>query len=272
MNRPRLLAAAVIAVVVVAVGYRLFLHSSAPPTPAIVTPAMDVHAAISTSFDARVARLLHDRSGGDRSHRPRLIALTFDDGPYPVTTPLLLARLHDLHVPATFFLIGRDASDFPELTRRIERLGNQIGNHTYSHPNLDQLPSAVVVSELIKGRAALESFTNDPGIGILFRPPHGRYTEATLRAAQHLGYYTILWNDDPGDWRVLGPRALADHIEAHATAPEIILLHSGNLATVAMLPEIIGRFRKSGYEFVTMSQLMQKASIQEINHPLRRAV
>ena len=272
MSRPRWWAAAIIVVLGAALAYRLFLHSTAAPTPAIITPAMDVHATISTALDARIARLLHDRYSYDRANRPRLIALTFDDGPYPVTTPLLLARLRDLHVAATFFLIGRDASQFPELTRRIERLGNEIGNHTYSHPNLDALSSDAVSGELTRGRDVLRSFVNDPGIAAFFRPPHGRYTEATLRTAQQLKYDTILWNDDPGDWRALPPAALAAHIEAHATAPEIVLLHSGNLATIAMLPEIVERFRKSGYQFVTVSQLLKRASTIEMNHPARRAV
>jgi len=272
MNRPRWWAAAVIVVIAGAITYRLFLHSSAPPTPAIITPAMDVHRTVSTSLDARIDRLLHDRYSGDRSHRPRLIALTFDDGPYPVTTPLLLARLRDLHIPATFFLIGRDASDFPELTGRIERFGNEIGNHTYSHPELDRLSSSDVSTQLIRGRDVLRSYAADPGIEVLFRPPHGRYTEATLQTAQRLGYDTILWNDDPGDWRAIGPRTLASHIEAHATAPEIILLHSGSLATIAMLPELVERFTKSGYEFVTVSALLKRASLEEVNHPARRAV
>ena len=272
MNRARWLAAAVLAVVLGAVTYRLFLHSSAPPTPAVVTPSMDVHAAISTTLDARIARLLRDRSNGDRSHRPRLISLTFDDGPYPVTTPLLLARLHDLRVPATFFLIGRDALEFPELTRRIEQSGNEIGNHTYSHPDLDKLSPPGVALELKKGRDVLRSFVKDPGVDLFFRPPHGRYTEATLRTAQQLHYDTILWNDDPGDWRSLSADTLAKHVRAHATAPEILLLHSGNLATIAMLPELVVWFESSGYKFVTVSDLMKSATTTEINHPLRQPV
>ncbi len=82
--------------------------------------------------------MLHARGSDDRSDRPKLIALTFDDGPYPIFTPLLLDELRDLHVPATFFLIGRDAEQWPDLTRRIEAGGNEIADHTYSHPNLDQ--------------------------------------------------------------------------------------------------------------------------------------
>lgn len=253
-------------------GYRLFVHSSAAVTPAVITPKMDVHRAVSTDLDARLARLLHAGRGGDRSNRPRLIALTFDDGPSAVTTPLLLDALHDLHVPATFFLIGRDAEQFPELTRRIERAGNEIGNHTYSHPDLDKLSDAAVRAELVKGRSVLRRYATDPGIDTLFRPPHGRYTEATLVVAQRLGYRTIFWTDDGGDWRKVGTRALAMHLEKHATAPEIVLLHNGNLATIQMLPEIVARFRKSGYQFVTVSQLLARVSPQEMNHPARRAV
>jgi len=219
-----------------------------------------------------MARLLRGRNFGDRSGRPHLIALTFDDGPYPVTTPLLLNVLRDLHVPATFFLIGRDAVQFPELTRRIELFGNEIGNHTYTHPDLDGLPDAAVRAELTKARDALRAYAVDPGINTLFRPPHGRYTEATVATAQRLGYYTMLWNDDPGDWRNISARDLAAHIEGHATAPEVVLLHSGSLATVAALPEVVGRFRKSGYRFVTVSQLLRRASPQEMNHPARRGV
>jgi peptidoglycan/xylan/chitin deacetylase (PgdA/CDA1 family) len=265
-------AAAVAAVVVCYLGYRLFVHASSGPAPAVITPKMDVHRAVSMDLDARFARLLHERYSGDRSGRPRLIALTFDDGPYPVTTPLLLDVLRDLRVPATFFLIGRDAEQFPDLARRIEREGNEIGNHTYAHPSLDKLSSAAVSAELIKGRAVLRTYAADRGIETLFRPPHGRYTEAALLAAQRLGYYTILSTDEGGDWRNVGPTALALHIEAHATAPEIVLLHSGNLATIAMLPEVVARFHKSGYQFVTVSRLLARVPPQEINHPARRAV
>lgn len=272
MNRRVWWAAAALAAVVFYLGYRVFVHASSAPPPAVITPHMDVHRAVSMDLDARLDRLLHERTTGDRSNRPRLIALTFDDGPYPVTTPLLLDVLRDLRVPATFFLIGRDAEQFPELVQRIERQGNEIGNHTYAHPDLDKLSSAAVSAELIKGRDVLRTYAADRGIETLFRPPHGRFTEATLLAAQRLGYDTIFSTDDGGDWRKVGPGALALHIEAHATAPEIVLLHSGSVATIAMLPQVIARFRKSGYRFVTVSGLLTAVPLQEINHPARRPV
>ena len=86
----------------------------APPViPAIIDRTADAHEMLSSSLDARVHRFIYDRPPADRSGSPRLVALTFDDGPYPVETPLLLDVLGDLHVPATFFLIGRDAEQFP---------------------------------------------------------------------------------------------------------------------------------------------------------------
>ncbi len=272
MGRNRLVTGVVVALVLALAlyaGERLFAHSSALLTPAIVTPAMDAHTAVSPNLDARIVRLIQERRGDDRSTRPKLVALTFDDGPYPVDTPLLLDRLHDLRVPATFFLIGRDALQFPALTRRIEAAGNEIANHTLTHPNLDQESPAAVRAELDGGRKALAQFSSDPAIDRYFRPPHGRYTEETLRVAQGAGYDTILWNDDPGDWRLVSAETLAAHIEAHATAPDIVLLHSGRIATVEMLDRIVPWFRAKGYEFVTVGELLRRASAEEINHPAR---
>lgn len=264
------LAGSIVSLALVAyVLYRLFVHSSAILQPALVTPRMNAHRALSPSLDARIDRLLHERLDTDRSGRPKLIALTFDDGPYAVTTPLLLDALRDLHVKATFFLIGRDAEQFPELVRRIERNGNEIGNHTYSHPNLDELSPRAVRGELLRGRAVLRRFTDDPSIGFLMRPPHGRYTEETVRVAQSLGYHVVLWTEDPGDWKTLTAIQIAQLVEEHATAPSIVLLHSGKLATVQVLAQIVPAFRSNGYQFVTVGELLQRSIPENINHPAK---
>ncbi len=104
------------------------------------------------------------------------------------------------------------------------------------------------------------------------RPPHGRYTERTLQIAQALGYDVVLWTDDSGDWRTVTVGALQRHLLAHATAPEIVLLHSGKLATIEALPEVVGRFKKAGYRFVTVGELLHSVRTADLNHPLRRAV
>jgi peptidoglycan/xylan/chitin deacetylase (PgdA/CDA1 family) len=252
--------------------YRLFVHAG-HLHPAIVTTRMSVTNAISESIPARVRRLVREKAGyGDRSTRPKLIALTFDDGPYPIFTPLLIERLRELHVPGTFFLIGRDAQQWPGLAQRIRAAGDEVGDHTYSHPDLDKESAARVRREIIEGRNVLFRITGDPSVRRLFRPPHGRYTERTLEVAQSLGYETILWTDDGGDWRTVTPGALAQHLEEHATAPEIVLLHNGKLPTIAMLGRVVARFKAAGYRFVTVDGLLRRVTAQELNHPAKHPV
>lgn len=263
--------AIVLAAGVIYGGWRGLVHKS-NFTPAIVTPETDVHLEFSSDVIARIYRATHELPTDDRSRRPRLIALTFDDGPYPVYTPMLLDVLHDLGVPATFFLIGHDAQQWPEITRRIEEDGNEIADHTYSHPNLDQENVEQVRQEILEGRDVLWDLTHDPAVRTLMRPPHGRYTERTLQIAQGLGYSVVLWTDDSGDWRTLTVPQLQRHLLAHATAPEIVLLHSGKLATIEALPYVVERFKQAGYRFVTVGELLKSVQTGDLNHPLRRAV
>lgn len=267
----KIVAAVVLAAALVAGAWHAIVHSS-NIRPALVTPDANVHLELSDDVVSRVYRATHESLGGDRSGRPRLIALTFDDGPYPVFTPMLLDELHDLHVPATFFLIGRDAEQWPELTRRIESQGNEVADHTLTHPNLDQESNDEVRREILTGGDVLWTLTHDPATRSLMRPPHGRYTERTLRVAQELGYSVVLWTDDGGDWRTLSVNQIENHILEHATAPEIVLLHSGKLATIEALPTIVDRFEKAGYRFVTVGTLLSRVRATDLNHPLRRAV
>jgi peptidoglycan/xylan/chitin deacetylase (PgdA/CDA1 family) len=254
------------------VGYRVY-RREAVVQPAIVTPKMDAQQAISPSVGARVKRLFKERVAyGNRANRPKLIALTFDDGPYPIFTPLLLEQLRRLHVHATFFLIGRDAQQWPELAQRIEADGDEIADHTYTHPNLDEESRAQVRDEILKGRDVVYGITHDPSLRVYFRPPHGRYTVNTIEVAQELGYQTILWTDDSGDWRTVTPASLEAHLEHYATAPEIVLLHSGRLATVQMLPTVVERFEAAGYRFVTVHELLTQVTPAELNHPAKHPV
>jgi peptidoglycan-N-acetylglucosamine deacetylase len=262
----------VVAVLAVAAGgFRIFRHES-NLVPAIVTPQMDVHNEFSGDFSARLYRVVHRTIAADRAPRPRLIALTFDDGPYPIFTPLLLDELHKYNVPATFFLIGRDAEQWPEITQRIEADGNEIGDHTYSHPDLDHETAAEVQDEVLRGRDVLWSIAHDPSVKFLMRPPHGRYTETTLRTLQGMGYHVVLWTDDSGDWRTLTSERIADDMIRHASAPDIVLLHSGKLATIEALPAVIERFRRAGYRFVTVGEMLRLTSAQAINHPMKTSV
>jgi peptidoglycan/xylan/chitin deacetylase (PgdA/CDA1 family) len=256
-NGVRTAIAVAVVVAVFAVAWRALLHRS-NLVPAIVTPQTNVHLEFSDALGARIFRVAHEPRG--------------DDGPYPVFTPLLLDMLHDLGVPATFFLIGDDATQWPQLTRRIAASGEEIGDHTLTHPDLDRESPEQVRAEILGGRDVLWALSHDPATRIYMRPPHGRYTERTLQIAQELGYDVVLWTDDSGDWRTVTVGALQRHLFAHATAPEIVLLHSGKLATIEALPEVVGRFKKAGYRFVTVGELLHAVQTADLNHPLRRAV
>ena len=262
--------AVVAAAVLALVGAREF-RASTEATPAVVTPNTNIHGEISNAFTARVSRLGAALEHGDDPH-PKLIALTFDDGPYPMFTPLLLDELRRMRVPATFFLIGRDAEQWPAITQRIEAEGNEVADHTYSHPNLDQESPAQVRVELLRGRDVLWKLTHDLATRDLMRPPHGRYTLSTLRAATEIGYQVVLWTDDAGDWRTLTPAQIENDVLTHASAPDIVLLHSGKLATIEALPMVVARFRAAGYTFVTASELLRRASPYSLNHPRRAAL
>ena len=252
-------------------GRRLWLKSDDLLRPVVVLRGADVAALAEPSLQARIEAL---RGTTPRVAPPasKLVALTFDDGPYPITTPLLLQTLRDLQVHATFFLIGRDAEQFPDLARAIAAGGNEIADHTLTHPNLDQLDDAAVATELREGAATLDRIARDPAEQRLFRPPHGRFTVDTLRTAQREGFDTVLWNDDPGDWRAVGAADLRDHLLRYATAPDIVLLHSGRTATVVALGEVVTCFRRAGYTFVTVGELLGRATPEQLNHPARRAL
>ncbi|MDE2482689.1 MAG: polysaccharide deacetylase family protein [bacterium] len=263
---------AVVAAVLIAFGgYRAFRHES-DLKPALVTPHMDVHREFSGDLSARFYRVTHAATAARALAHPKLIALTFDDGPYPMFTPLLLDELREMHVPATFFLIGRDAEQWPGISHAVEADGNEIADHTYSHPNLDQESPAQVRDEIIHGRDVLWRLTHDPSVRELMRPPHGRYTLQTLRVAQDLGYRVVLWTDDSGDWRTLTPREIQANLLGSASAPDIVLLHSGKLATIEALPAVVARFRKAGYTFVTAGELLRAVAPAAINHPRHLAV
>ena len=249
-------------------GYRIY-RRSLPPLPAVVLRDADVAPLVTPSLGARIRHAFLGSAADGRVAGPKLIALTFDDGPYPVDTPMLLAVLRDAHVPATFFLIGRDAEQYPGLVRAIAGGGYEIANHTETHPDLATLDPPAVTAELTAGAASLSALTTDPDVHSEFRPPHGRFRAATLAAAQRAGYDTILWTDDPGDWRSVSRTVLAGHIARYATSPEILLLHSGRPETVALLPGIIQRFRAAGYTFTTVADLVHRIGPGPVNHAAR---
>jgi peptidoglycan-N-acetylglucosamine deacetylase len=204
------------------------------------------------------------------------IALTFDDGPDPQWTPKILDILKQENVKATFFIVGENGQANPDLVKRIFDEGHAVGNHSFTHPNLGDVPDAVTEVELTATQRLIESVTGHSTR--LFRAPY--FGDAEPRTpdevqptvvSQNLGYITVGLHLDPDDWKLTDDngkaRSADDMVQAALDAaaitnPEergsVMLLHDGGgdrQATINALPKIIDELRAKGYQFTTVASL-----------------
>ena len=187
--------------------------------------------------------------------RRREIALTIDDGPHPAYTPKLLQILSANGVPATFFVVGERAEQYPELIRAEVAAGNEVGNHTYDHVSLVKIPPEYIDTEIKACGDVLAQITGHPPH--LFRPPGGEYNLAVSEAAEALGYKIILYSDDPGDYADPGTQVIEARTMDTISNGGIILLHDGSAQTLVILPQIIQRLKARGFRFVTVDELLR---------------
>jgi peptidoglycan-N-acetylglucosamine deacetylase len=183
------------------------------------------------------------------------IAMTFDDGPSPETTPRLLDILKQRNIKATFFMIGQNAERNPEIVKRILADGHEIGNHSWTHPQLAKLPDDRVTEEITKTQNAI---TNASGYTPkLLRPPYGSITGRQKEWIENqFGLSVILWSVDPFDWKRPGASVIQQRILAGARPGAIILSHDIHKQTVDSMPATLDALAAKGYKFVTVSQLI----------------
>lgn len=181
---------------------------------------------------------------------PKLIALTFDDGPRRATTTALLDGLAQRGVPATFFLIGAQLDHNEDLVLRMEAEGHQIGIHTMDHVKLTGLSQKDFNAQVDATRQRLKAILghND----FLLRPPYGITDGGVKRNA---GCPIILWSIDPEDWSDQNAARVIQHVESKARDGGIILLHDIFPASVEAALEIVDRLHAQGYLFVTVEEL-----------------
>jgi peptidoglycan/xylan/chitin deacetylase (PgdA/CDA1 family) len=191
-----------------------------------------------------------------------LVALTFDDGPRPQWTPMVLDTLDRYDVPATFFLVGKRVRQHADLLRG--RLGrHEVGNHSWAHRDLARLDATAVHDDLRRAHDAITEVVGTPPR--LVRPPYGHLGGAVLHAAARLDYRLVLWTlqmvegDFPDD-----PAGHARRIVADVQPGTILLAHDvgtpRRLVALRGLPDMITGLRGRGYTFVTVSQLLQHAA------------
>lgn len=183
------------------------------------------------------------------------IAMTFDDGPSPLTTPKLLDILKARGIKATFFLIGQNAAAHPDIVRRIYAEGHEVANHSWSHPALSKCSSAKFQHELNATNEAIQDATGFRPT--LIRPPYGA-TNANLDRIinDKYGMKVILWSVDPLDWKYRNSERVAHYILTHAKAGDIILSHDIHATTVNAMPTVLDGLLAKGFKFVTVSELI----------------
>ncbi|RAP39122.1 polysaccharide deacetylase family protein [Candidatus Marinamargulisbacteria bacterium SCGC AAA071-K20] len=198
-----------------------------------------------------------------------VIALTFDDGPKPEITTHMLRLLDQYHVRATFFIVGKQAKLHKDFIKQISDSHHDIGNHSYSHPNLTLISPREVQIELIRTNTILEAITKKKVT--FFRPPGGQFNSTVNSIANNLGLKTIFWTINAKDYLRSDTRALienndhkrdmlplADYILQKLKPGSIILLHNGSRETNKALPLIIEGAHKKGYRFITLNNLLTK--------------
>lgn len=240
------------------------------PSPGRRTIDFDAskHSVVGERFDVFPSPYVLTRYGA----RDHALALTFDDGPDPTYTPQILDVLAREKVPGTFFIIGVNGEEYPWLLRREVHEGHEIGNHTFSHPNIANIPQAELRFELAATQRLFESV-----LGLqshLFRSPYAEDAEPEtadqvrpLEVVTERGYVMVGMRIDPGDWQRPGVEEIVRRTVAQAEAGEgnVVLLHDAGgdrSETVAALPLLIRELRSRGFRFVSVSELAGRSRAQ----------
>lgn len=179
------------------------------------------------------------------------VALTFDDGPSPKYTPLLLDGLKERNVRATFFLLGQNVKENQELVQRMQAEGHLLGNHTYNHVQLNKIPETTARQEILKTNNEIYEATGK--YPEYMRPPYGAWKKNMELCVEML---PVFWDIDTLDWKSQNVDAI---LKAAGEEPEdgsIILMHDEYQTSVEAALLIIDRLKEKGYEFVTVDELI----------------
>lgn len=179
------------------------------------------------------------------------VALTFDDGPHPVYTPEMLDVLKEKNVKATFFLLGEQVEQYPDIVKRMSEEGHLIGNHSYKHEQLSKLSSVQACTQVNRTNELIYSITGK--YPEYLRPPFGDWKD---RLDCEVNMIEVLWDVDTLDWSSQNKDKVVNKVMKNVEEGDIILMHDSYESTVEATAEIIDRLQKDGYEFVTVDELI----------------
>ena len=189
----------------------------------------------------------------------KCIAITFDDGPHPKYTPQILDILDKYGAKATFFMIGQNATMYKSIVKDVYSRGHEIGNHTYSHPDLRKITASEFLDEIEKTKLLIEEITGKAPV--LFRPPGGYLNNDIVSMLMERSGIPVLWSwrQDTRDWECPSSECIVASVIKNLRDGDIILFHDYNAKdspTPEALEKILSELSKKGYRFVTVSELM----------------
>jgi peptidoglycan-N-acetylglucosamine deacetylase len=228
-----------------------------------VNVAKDIVSRIPLNFDVPQNFQAKTIKDATLPNNDKVIALTFDDGPWPETTEKILATLKQEKIKATFFVIGQPLISYPEIGKKVLTDGHAIANHTMHHWYNKMSP--VVAQREIEDTAAIIKKTLNVETAY-FRPPGGVLNNGLVAYAESKKQSVLMWSVDTGDSQPKrpSPEAMIKTVMSQATPGGIVLMHDGggnHDNTAKALPGMIAKLRAAGYKFVTIPELLELASI-----------
>ncbi|NLZ27757.1 MAG: polysaccharide deacetylase family protein [Firmicutes bacterium] len=199
------------------------------------------------------------------------IAISFDASWGAERTPKILKILKEYDLKSTFFLTGIWIEAYPDRVKQIAEDGHEIGNHTATHPHMNQLTGEQIKEEMKKVDEMIHKLTGKRPTR-LFRPPFGEYNSNVIKTVSSLGYVPVQWSIDSLDWRNLNKEAIIERVTSNPHNGAIVLFHNDGLHTTAALPEIIEFYTDNGYRIVPISELIywKDYEIDPVNGAQRR--
>jgi peptidoglycan/xylan/chitin deacetylase (PgdA/CDA1 family) len=190
------------------------------------------------------------------SQSNRYMALTFDDGPSKRTDEILEILDHN-EVKATFFLLATETIKYPKVVKEIAQKGHEIESHSYSHLRLTKTSGQQLLRECIESTELIERIA---GVKIKYlRPPYGAYNKDLINFCSLYNLQLVTWNVDPRDWEKNKAEDIIEDIVKQVQQESVVILHDNKPATIQALPKIITLFKKQGYQFLTVEELIEKS-------------
>ncbi|MDB4793438.1 polysaccharide deacetylase family protein [Methylacidiphilales bacterium] len=182
------------------------------------------------------------------------IAITFDDGPTPGVTNVVLDELKKRNLRSTFFMIGKRVVEAPDLARRVLAEGHEVCNHTFNHLKLNTLPDQQVDWEIQKTQDTIAELLNHRPTWL--RPPYGAFRKNQIAIPQSKELGVVFWSVDPRDWSQPGEEKIVSEILTHAKPGSIILCHDLHKQTANCVGRILDGLLERKFEFVNISTFL----------------